>query len=162
MREGRQLGALNTASWLAAYGALVLLAEHAGWTFWYMLGTDMPDPVICRRTPGSTPSWPRRYNRHSRGPKSVRVFGFGGSHPLVQGYVDEHTSEVWLVNAPGQATPLPDLPLGPMSPPMSVADSHRTRLLTPDSVCLYANSGFQRVASAPAGGGFYAVAGGCS
>ncbi len=42
----RRLGALNTASWLVAYGALVLLGEHAGWTFWYALGTDMPDPVF--------------------------------------------------------------------------------------------------------------------
>jgi hypothetical protein len=42
----RRLGALNTAPWLVAYGALVLLGEHAGWTLWYTLGSDMPDPVF--------------------------------------------------------------------------------------------------------------------
>lgn len=93
------------------------------------------------------------------GAKTIRVFGFDGSQPLVQVYVDEHTSEIWRVTAPGQATRLPDLPLGPLSPPMSVADSHGTWLLSPDSVYLYANSGFQRVSAAPAN---YAVAGTCS
>ncbi len=42
----RRLGALNAASWLVAYGALGPIAEHAGWTFYYTLGTDMGDPVI--------------------------------------------------------------------------------------------------------------------
>ena len=42
----RRLGALNTASWLVVFGALVLLGEHAGWTFWYVLGTSMVDPVF--------------------------------------------------------------------------------------------------------------------
>ena len=97
------------------------------------------------------------------GAKTVRVFGFDGSQPLVQVYVDEHPSEIWRVTAPGQATRLPDLPLGPLSPPMSVADSHGTWLLSPDSVYLYANASFQRMAAAPANaGGSYAVAGGCS
>ena len=42
----RRLGALNAASWLLAYGALGPIGEHAGWTFYYTLGTDMGDPVI--------------------------------------------------------------------------------------------------------------------
>jgi len=34
----RRLGALKAASWLVAYGALVLLWEHAGWKISYTLG----------------------------------------------------------------------------------------------------------------------------
>src|SRR5437016_3495042 len=56
--------------------------------------------------------------------KTIRVLGFDGSDPLVQVYVDEHTSEVWRLSAPGQATRLPDVPLGVLSPPFSVTDAH--------------------------------------
>jgi len=46
-----RLGALNAASWLLAYGALGPIGEHAGWTFYYTLGTDMGDPVIWTLSP---------------------------------------------------------------------------------------------------------------
>lgn len=97
------------------------------------------------------------------GSKTVRVLGFDGTQPLVQVYIDEHASQIWRVSAPGQATQLSDIALGPLSPPMSVADPHGTWLMGPDSVYLYAGSSFQRVAAAPAGSnGTYAVAGSCS
>jgi hypothetical protein len=97
------------------------------------------------------------------GSKSIRVLAFDGSHPLVQVYVDDHTSEIWRLTAPGQATRLPDLALGPLSPPKSIADSHGTWLIAGDgSVYLYANSAFTRVAGAPTlSSGWYVVAGGC-
>jgi len=47
----RRLGALKAASWLVAYGALGPIAEHAGWTFYYTLGTDMGDPVNWTLSP---------------------------------------------------------------------------------------------------------------
>ncbi len=47
----RRVGALNAASWLVAYGALGPIAEHAGWTFYYTLRTDMGDPVIWTLSP---------------------------------------------------------------------------------------------------------------
>lgn len=98
------------------------------------------------------------------GSKSIRVLGFDGSHPLVQVYVDDHTSEIWRLIAPGQATRLPDLALGPLSPPSSVADSHGTWLIAGDGgVYLYANAAFTRVASAPSvQGGWYIVSGTCA
>jgi hypothetical protein len=34
----RSLGALNASAWLVAYGVLILLSEHAGFTFTYTLG----------------------------------------------------------------------------------------------------------------------------
>jgi len=85
------------------------------------------------------------------GSKTIRVLGFDGSHPLVQVYVDDHTSEIWRLTAPGQATRLPDLALGPLSPPFSVADSHGIWLIASDGgVYLYANAAFTKVAKAPA------------
>ena len=98
------------------------------------------------------------------GSKTIRMLGFDGSHPLVQVYVDDHTSEIWRLTAAGQATRLPDLALGPLSPPQSIADSHGTWLIAADgSVYLYANSAFTRVAIAPAvASGWYVVAGACA
>ena len=98
------------------------------------------------------------------GSKSIRVMGFDGSQPLVQVYVDDHTSEIWRLTAPGQATRLPDLALGPLSPPFSVADSHGTWLIAGDgTVYLYADSVFTRVAATPPlVNGWYLVSGGCS
>jgi hypothetical protein len=98
------------------------------------------------------------------GSKSIRVIGFDGSHPLVQVYVDEHTSEIWRLSAAGQATRLPDVPLGVLSPPFSVADSHGTWLIAGDGdVYLYANGAFTRVAAAPSvGNGWYVVSGTCA
>lgn len=98
------------------------------------------------------------------GSKSIRVIGFDGSHPLVQVYVDDHTSQIWRLSAAGQATRLPDLPLGVLSPPFSVADSHGTWLIAGDgSVYLYAGAVFKRVAAAPsAGSGWYVVSGACA
>ncbi len=46
-----RLGAINAASWLIAYGALFPIAEHAGWTFYYTLGTDLGDPVFWTESP---------------------------------------------------------------------------------------------------------------
>jgi len=84
--------------------------------------------------------------------KTIRVLGFDGSDPLVQVYVDEHTSEIWRLSAPGQATRLPDVPLGVFSPPISVTDTHGTWLIAGDgNVYLYSGSGFSRVAAAPSG-----------
>jgi hypothetical protein len=98
------------------------------------------------------------------GSKSIRVIGFDGSHPLVQVYVDEHTSEIWRLSAAGQATRLPDLPLGVLSPPSSVADSHGTWLIAGDGgTYLYADAVFKRVAAAPsAASGWYVVSGACA
>jgi hypothetical protein len=98
------------------------------------------------------------------GSKSIRVFGFDGSHPLVQVYVDERTSEVWLLTGPGQATRLPDLALGVLTPPVSVADSHGTWLIAGDGgVYLYSGSRFKRLATAPATTNpGYMVAGACA
>jgi hypothetical protein len=98
------------------------------------------------------------------GSKSIRVIGFDGSYPLVQVYVDDHTSEIWRLTGPGQATRLPDLPLGPLSPPSSIADSHGTWLIAGDgSVYLYATGSFARVAAAPpVTNGWYIVSGTCA
>ena len=96
--------------------------------------------------------------------KTIRVLGFDGSDPLVQVYVDEHTSEVWRLSAPGQATRLPNVPLGVLSPPFSVTDAQGTWLIAGDgNVYLYGGSAFKRVASAPSGPTPGAtVAGSCS
>jgi hypothetical protein len=96
--------------------------------------------------------------------KTIRVLGFDGSDPLVQVYIDEHTSEIWRLSAPGQATRLPDVPLGVLSPPFSVTDTHGTWLIAGDgNVYLGSGSGFTRVAAAPSGATPGAmVAGACS
>jgi hypothetical protein len=98
------------------------------------------------------------------GSKSIRLLGLDGSQPLVQVYVDDHTSEIWRLSAAGQATRLPDLALGPLSPPSSVADSHGTWLIAGDGgVYLYANASFTKVAMAPSTvGGWYVVSGTCA
>jgi hypothetical protein len=98
------------------------------------------------------------------GSKTIRLLGFEGSHPLVQVYVDDHTSEIWRLIAAGQATRLPDLALGPLSPPSSVADSHGTWLIAGDGgVYLFANGAFTKVASAPAiASGWYIASGTCA
>jgi hypothetical protein len=98
------------------------------------------------------------------GSKSIRLLGFDGSQPLVQVYVDDHTSEIWRLSAAGHATRLPDLALGPLSPPSSVADSHGTWLIAGDGgVYLYANAAFTKVAMAPStAGGWYIVSGPCA
>lgn len=86
------------------------------------------------------------------GSKTIRILGFDGSDPLVQVYVDEHTSEVWRLSAPGKATRLPDVPLGVLTPPFSVTDTHGTWLIAGDGgVYLYGGSRFTRVAAAPGG-----------
>src|ERR1700737_4255851 len=97
------------------------------------------------------------------GSKTIRVIGFDGSHPLVQVYVDDQTSEIWRLSAAGQATRLPDLPLGVLSPPFSVADSHGTWLIAGDGgVYLYAGAVFKRVAAAPSAvSGWYGGSGAC-
>lgn len=96
--------------------------------------------------------------------KTIRVLGFDGSKPLIQVYVDEHTSEIWRLSAPGQAARLPDIPLGVLTPPFSVTDAHGTWLIAGDNgVYLYRGSGFARVAAGPAGPTPGAmVAGACS
>jgi hypothetical protein len=95
---------------------------------------------------------------------SIRVIGFDGLRPLVQVYVDDHTSQIWRLTAPGQAIRLPDLALGVLSPPFSITDSHGTWLIAGDSgVYLHTGSAFAKVASAPpAGNGWYVVSGSCA
>jgi hypothetical protein len=84
------------------------------------------------------------------GSKTIRILGFDGSYPLVEVYADEHTSQVWRLSAPGQATRLPDVPLGALTPPFTVSDTHGTWLIAGDGgVYLYAGSRFTRVAAAP-------------
>jgi hypothetical protein len=97
------------------------------------------------------------------GAKSIRVFAFDGSYPLVQVYTNETTSEIWRLTAPGQGTRLPDLPFGVFSPPSTVTDSHGTWLVTPDGgVYLYSAGAFARVASAAQPGiRWFKVAGSC-
>ena len=97
------------------------------------------------------------------GSKSIRAIGFDGSHPLVQVYVDERTSEIWRLSAAGQAAQLPNLALGALSPPSSVADSHGTWLIAGDgNVYLYADSTFTRQTAAPSWvNDWYVVSGAC-
>jgi hypothetical protein len=97
------------------------------------------------------------------GSKTIRVIGFDGSYPLVQVYADAPTSEIWRLTGAGQATRLPDLALGALSPPSSVADSHGTWLIAGDGgVYLYANAAFTKVASAPSlASGWYIASGTC-
>src|SRR5205823_469138 len=98
------------------------------------------------------------------GSKSIRLLGVNGSETLVQVYIDEHTSEVWRLTGPGQATRLSDIPLGALSPPFTVTDSHGMWLIAGDgAVYLYAGKAFDRVAVAPTNTTpGYAVAGRCS
>lgn len=98
------------------------------------------------------------------GSKSIRVIGFDGSYPLVQVFSDAPTSEIWRLTAAGQATRLPDLSLGALSPPSSLADSHGTWLIAGNGgVYLYANSLFTKVATAPpVGSGWFIVSGTCA
>ncbi len=42
----RRLGEPNAASWLFAYGAVILLGEDAGWTIGYALGVVSSEAVI--------------------------------------------------------------------------------------------------------------------
>jgi hypothetical protein len=97
------------------------------------------------------------------GSKSVRIFGFDGSQPLVEVWTMGGTPEAWLLKAPGQSSRLPDVPLGQASPPQATSDSHGTWLIGSDGVYLYNNSRFTRLAAAPPGpSGSYGVAGPCS
>ena len=98
------------------------------------------------------------------GSKSIRLVGVNGSEAVVQVYIDEHTSEVWRLTGPGQATRLSDIPLGALSPPFTVTDSHGMWLIAGDgAVYLYAGKAFDRVAVAPTNTTpGYAVAGRCS
>ena len=96
------------------------------------------------------------------GSKSVRIFGFDGPHPLVEVWVDGGTPELWLLNGPGQASRLPDVPLGQGSPPLATTDSHGTWLIGTDGVYLYDNLAFRRMTAAPPGPGSYGVAGPCA
>jgi hypothetical protein len=97
------------------------------------------------------------------GSRSVRIFGFDGSKPLVEVWINGGTPQVWLLSGPGQASRFPDVPLGQASPPLATTDSHGTWLIGTDGVYLYSNSLFTRVAAAPPGpSNSYGVAGPCS
>jgi len=151
-------GQQATWGWIAAGGA---------WSY-SPTGTSFGSNSFARLdlTTGSVETWFTVAGPAPPAPgsKSIRVLGFDGSHPLVQVYVDENTSEIWRLSAPGQATRLPDLPLGVLSPPFSVADSHGTWLIAGDGgVYLYADAAFMRVARAPSvQGTWYIVSGSCA
>jgi hypothetical protein len=98
------------------------------------------------------------------GSKTVLVIGFDkNQHPLVVVYVEGSAPEVWLVNAPGQATKLVGLQLAQFTPQLGATDSRGTWIVGADGVYLFNDSGFHRVASAPPGWtADYTIAGACA
>ncbi len=98
------------------------------------------------------------------GSRTVHAMSFDrDGHPIVEVYVQAGTPEVWLVSAPGQATRLTGLALGPNMPQPGITDSNGAWIVGADGVYLYKGSSFQRLASAPPGWtANYTVAGPCS
>jgi hypothetical protein len=94
-------------------------------------------------------------------------FGYGVSliafdrsgHPLVQVYppppgasspqTPPVAPEVWLVNAPGQATRLSGLPIPENGLAAGVTDAQGTWIVGADGVYIYTEAGFRRVAGLP-------------
>jgi hypothetical protein len=94
------------------------------------------------------------------GSKSLRLIGLERDDPLVEVYSDEQNPEVWRLTAPNQATRLPEVPLGGMSPPASVTDSHGLWLIgSMGGVYLYSGVAADQVAAAPNAN--YVAAGAC-
>jgi hypothetical protein len=90
----------------------------------------------------------------------VSLFAFDRSgHPLVQVYppppgatssqTPPVTPEVWLVNAPGQATQLSGLPIPENGLTTGVTDAQGTWIVGGDGVYLYTEAGFKRMAGLP-------------
>lgn len=98
------------------------------------------------------------------GSKTVHAMNFDANeHPIAEVYVQGGTPEVWLVSAPGQATKLSGLALGPYMPQAGLTDTHGAWVVGSDGVYLYKDSGFQRLASGPPDWiPNYTVAGPCS
>lgn len=90
----------------------------------------------------------------------VSVFAFDRSgHPLVQVYppppgatspqTPPMTPELWILNAPGQATQLSGLPIPENGLTTGVTDSRGTWVVGGDGVYLYTETGFHRMAGLP-------------